>query len=789
MSYVNREITDGLGQRITVTLSAAMREYPSTLISEKYCFAPAWQGFGLEARLQVDAYRFGAYTMSLCSPVWQVSDCNGLVLEIPGLEAELDVRIYPQNLRELLDPVFVTDNTGEYVWRGLDKSNLPETEARYTYASGSGWLGEVNGVPFAAEEVRLMNFSVGHDEVPKYGEASFTSGGDFAASAFLSHAGVPGYSYLAECDQTIGACPVHSWINMTADGGVISLEGDHLVGLANPRLELDITEPPWRYRYKVTDRPGLSLSGARFSDANGKAWTGETSPWFEYNGVSSVAAAGAFSGTGHTETVDPPFGPDGLWRISDPAPRSVGDIECLNTEDINNYTITEYDPDTETERVFKPSRTRIYFPIGGSGEPEGQAAVTADCVTLCGFNSGWQGSGCTVANGQITPAAEDCSIARAFDRAPYPGEQPPFREGGLCPHLPLGKILRLYGTAQPLRLKVYGKERTYEYGPYDTGADYIDFDLTRPLKAGGPDTQPSYYNIAEVDNMETAGEGVYNAEKDGGSYLYGPALFRRIELSGFSEPCRLIRLESRPGGAPEARFYNEFKRPEFSGSAHDGDHSVYRNRAGILFLEGRYAEVPANQYSVTERGAEFWLFHRVSALTGTGGGRLFFPRDDFGGLSVSCPAAEGGTDPPAEDLLKTDAYTAWLADGGKIKPWCDRLRLEKPWLAPVNEFRCFTDLGGGCEGFVNGSADRLRIGENTTNDPEGYIMTPNKCGDGLSYTGQTEIAERSKTFIPGFISRWAIRVYKRHGKIWRNAAGKIWRNARGIILRGDYEED
>ena len=236
----------------------------------------------------------------------------------------------------------------------------------------------------------------------------------------------------------------------------------------------------------------------------------------------------------------------GTWRINEPAPRSVGGIECLNPEGLNPYTITEYDPETERETVYKPSRTRIYIPIGADGEAEGQAVFSADVITLCDFAEGWEGAGCAIERGRVAPAEENCSVSKRFTRAPYPGEEPPFGEEDLCPHLPLGKILRLYGTAQPLTLKVYGKEKTYEYAPAEAGADYLDFDLTRPKSPGEPDTRAAYYDIAETDNMEPTGAGgVFNAEKDGGSYLYGPALFRRIEFSGFTEPCALRRLESR----------------------------------------------------------------------------------------------------------------------------------------------------------------------------------------------------------------------------------------------------
>ena len=307
VSYVNREAADGLGYRMAVSLSGALAEYPSTLYSLKYCFAPVWRGFGLEAKLKVDAYFIGGYTASLCNPVWQVTDANGPVLEIEGLEAELDVRVRPRGLTERLDAGFVTDTRGEYVWRGLPKSNLPETEARYFYESGAGWAGEVNGVPFAAEAPGTVSFGIGYSEDPYYGEASFTPGGVFSGAAAMPFAQTPRYFYTAEADQTLGSRAVRSRLAMGAGGGALSMEGEHLVNLADQALSLSLTEPPWRYRYRVKDRPGLSLAGARFCDVNGNAWQGEASPWFEYAGVCAVSASGWFNAEGHTETAEPPF--------------------------------------------------------------------------------------------------------------------------------------------------------------------------------------------------------------------------------------------------------------------------------------------------------------------------------------------------------------------------------------------------------------------------------------------------------------------------------------------------
>ena len=307
MSYVNRETADGLGYRAAVSLSGELAEYPATLITAKYCFAPVFRGFGLEAKLKVDAYMIGAYTMSLCAPVWQVFDSGGLVLEIPGLEAELDIAAAPRDLTERLEVEFARDSLGEYVWRGLPKSNLPETEARYYYESGSGWAGTVNGIPFAAEAPGAMSFTVGCNEEPMYGSPAFEPGGAFAGSAALAGGESPRFSYTAEADQNIPGAAMHSRIAMGAGGGSLSIEGEHLINLIDPGVAISMTEPPWSYRYNVTDRPGLSLSAARFSDANGNAWQGAVSPWFSYGGICSVTASGYFNAPGHTETAVPPF--------------------------------------------------------------------------------------------------------------------------------------------------------------------------------------------------------------------------------------------------------------------------------------------------------------------------------------------------------------------------------------------------------------------------------------------------------------------------------------------------
>ena len=812
MIYVNRAVGD-YGYKCAVYLSAELSEYPGTLINERYCTAPRFSGFGVNAELHIKSHEAGNYVFGFSDPVWHVTDALGnTIITIPGLECGFSILVSPAS-DELAEIEFPTDNEGRYYWRGLPESNLPQTDLSFSYdlTALSGW---VNGTPYSGATLTGPALTVGHTREPVYDMTETDPEGAFSGTAKF-HGGPDfsdQYSYSAAAVGTDTAGNVYSCSFTAAAGGnFVSVSGANIpLGfLSGARVSTSITSWPLAYEYDIKERNGRNLGNITFTDRNARTWTGGSSPRFEWKGVQTVEAAGAFSIPGHTESASPNFNINNGWIFDDPAPSRFGGVSAAGVDDLNDYTVTLTDPETEEETVYSPSRVLLYAPLGDSGTLSGNLSVTFSPVTLSDFTeSGWAvGTGGFSGHTLVINGADGRIYKTDFTRAPYNGETGALTAAELIPHLPPGNLIKIQGAnfdpAGDYVLKVTAPGASYEFAAQNVTASEMVFDLTRPAGFRGADENYKYMTAAFPENYTGDASGQdpdapYYIDETALSFpLYGPALFQGIEISGFAEGSyTLTRIIS--AYSEGTVYYNgagEFCQVERVGRQHIAgvDAPIYRNRQNVFACSGRWIETPNNQKDVSPSGIERWTFPAVRELEGASGSRLIFPRDDFSAVTIAAGTRAAGGSPAAiADAVSEAAYIGWIqtdqgAGAPKIRPAVDYIEAGYLYTTDFNKIPGVIDICGAWQG-VTGNGGTVEIdGFTGSGDYQYFVKGP---GSGhLEYSrGGAAIREKDVETIPGGVMRYALRLLEIHGKILRNAAGYILRNSAGKILRGDFEE-
>lgn len=833
MSYLNRDDTSDIGYKASVYLSAELAEYPGTLVTEKVVYAPILTGFGITAKFHITEHLTASYTYGYSDPYWEVTDTNGTILcQIQGLECNFSIRVYPMDLIEKVD-IDLKQSDGVYSWVGLPESGMPKTEMTVAYDNTDNtYVGVVNGVSYNGANKNGFSITNGYTSHPIYDMGGTGADGHYEASVKYSNGAnfiKDTYSYIAETTAPTGE---YCFWQVLAGGNFVSCTGTNFNrgGLVDANATVGITKYPVSVKYHITERSGLSLSGLDFTDTNGNSWTGATSDIYEYKGIQSIDVNGRFMLGPHSETADPPFVNDNHhWGIWDPVPDKFGGISCSNSDELNNYTITVYDEDSDTETDYKASRVCIYCPLGNNGDLEGDMSFrfnpTVDIDTFSHPVNEWSVTGGTLTGNSITFTVEDNSLTgTGFIRTPYTGEQGALTINELIPHLPLCNRITLTGsgfdTNKDVGLLITCKNKNYRYLPIDkTSTSYV-YDLTNPDVEyyRGADTASKYMSVHYPERFtgneddEDPNAKYYIEEEPCQFMLYGPSLFQSIAFTGFTVGTITVNkvVASYTENDTFYQFTSEFKQVEETGRQHIGgaDHPIYRNRQGIIAKSGRWVEIPNNQKDVTPRGIETWRFPTLSDIEGSSGSRLLFPRDDWECISIR--ANTRSTDnydiyPPVSNVVSERAYTGWIEAINtipKIKPFCDVL--DAPYLF-MNDFgtelECFIDIGGYWQGFtggnesdVYGSHGSVTFTNNsnhnsvTVSDKVQYLTQGQTDGQREYKVDNTQINITAIETPPGYICRYAIRLWGIHGKILRNLIGKILHNKVGKILRMDFKE-
>lgn len=813
MAYINRQGVQ-VGYQCSVKLTPAIREYPSTLVTDKKIDSPVFTGYGLTAMLSVVANTAATYIYGYEQPVWVITDSNGnTITTIAGWECSLDIEVYAPAGNEYVDIDFTTDQSGKYVWRGLPESGLPETVLTPSYDMPA-FIGIVNGVQYAGAPTD-PGISTGVTISPQYSMDPGGYTGDFTAEVKYYNGG-PGasdYVYTATGSVNINGTVFNCFWSVEADGNRLYAEGEHLTagGLRNGLISAGIAKYPAAYKYHITERTGLNIGGLDFTDINGVQWTGPDSGWVEYAGVQTVQADGVFQTPDEQHGAAPNFNINNAWIINDPPPDQIGGITCINPEAATNYSITVTDPETEQETTYKPSRVLIKAPLGPSGNLAGNVSIGINNSTLDTMTEGWQVSaGGYSAHVLVINSPDGGSISKTgYIRGKYTGEQGDLTAAELIPHLPINNILRLSGAgfdpSGAYTLQIEAKGRQYRYNAVNVTSSNISWDLTRPAGFRGSDEAPKYSTIhlPEQYTGDNSEDGRYWIEEKASELpLYGPALFSSISIGGFAEGQYTLTAiyTERADNNIYYHFAPEFSQVENVGRQYIGgqDHPIDRNRQGVIATAGRFCEIPANQRDTAPSGVTIWHFPKISELEGTGAGsepgdRLIFPRDDYNAISIAAGTrAAGGNTPPVNDLVSERAYTGWLYTEAsvtappQITPTVDLIDYAYFYNAAFNELEAVIDLAGGWQGFTG--VGTLTVGSGAAASDTQYMIQGQVSPEQLTYRVNNEIKRQKQVETPpGGLCRYAIRFLEIHGKILRNAAGKILRNAAGKILRGDFE--
>ncbi|MBO4548522.1 MAG: hypothetical protein J5758_04825 [Abditibacteriota bacterium] len=814
------------GRKLKVSLKGQICTYNNTLAMQNQpqdvAYGIKFEAFGLTAAFAPDYY--GTAPMYVTNnPKWHIYDdlhsAADPLLVISGFDAELTIEVAPADFRELVDIDFDRDTqTGEYIWRGLPESGLPNTIYTPSYSADNAWTGTVNGTAFHAVGGSSVSLALGteaqeyvYDISQQHGtggdacsaSVEFSEGLDFVKTTRTYSAAMSRQIY----DDTEN-CSVE--IKSTGSGMEMTLVHPHVCSVT-PQAVASISSWPFMYNYTLTDRNGRGLSGTRFSDVNGKTWSGGTSADYEYDGVQTVTARGGW--TGDTKSVSPAFNVTDGWQINDPAPQQVGGVTCLNPERSNTYSVTIRDPETETETTYRPDRVLLYAPLGDTGDLAGDLTLTETTPYLLdNFQSGWTASGGTWSSRYMTASEEGASVTKTgFIRAPYDAETDDgtLTAAELVPHLPHHSIIRVDGSFPDLDtdliLTISAKGKRYRFRPYQKTATSFYYDLTKPMLSWWhKDRTDTLYDAWKWERYKTKGETAeYIDEDPQDGLLSGPVLFSDIKIEGFNVGERYRLTAFRTIGSGTLYYFAglEFAQPRECGTRGDEeapDVTIYRNRHLVIMRRGRFAETFSNQKSVTDMGYVFWHFPTTAELTNrTGGDKLVWPRDDYDIMQFSGTAPVGGSPAPVEDMVSTAAYIGWIeADSSttlKIKPVVDYINVDTRLYDGKLELKGFTDLMARWQGFVNDSGDTVTIGTRTSTNTQQFRTAYTASGIAASYEsgGQTIFSDSGLDSIPGFLHRYAVRRGNEpmHGFIWRNAAGKILRNALGVILRGDYNTE
>ena len=799
--YLNRTQADGLGMKCRVSLSAVIYEDTSGIFTQPVVNAVGFEGFSLKCEFAIDSWTQAGITTGFENPRWVVTSLydESVITTIPGMDVELDIRVHEVGLKELFDWDFEMDQ-GEPVFRGGFKANLPHTLGTLSYTWEDECVGEVNGVTYTVggyssdtQNIALYISSVGGMYI--YGQGTYTVGGALSGRACICADADFSADYTYRADDPDGR-----WVEMVSHGNSITMEGaDNALG--SFRIMSRIFDFPATYKYNVSERSGLDVSALDFADRNGNTWTGASSPAFEYEGVQTVRPAGAFGNPGHTETATPPL-VSGEWELNDPAPNYIGDVSCTNPEDLNPYVITEYDPDTEITKTYKPNAVHMWIPLGDDGDLSGIFTPVTSSVDVDAFSSGWTASGGTLSGHTLTVTGDGVSVTKTFQRGLYNGEEDPDSEltaAELIPHFPIGNKVRLKGVfpTQALTLQFEAKGKKYTYKPVSASGTELVYDLTRPvgIQQRYFDREDTYYDIHRVEQYEDKGEATYIDEEAQLEQLQGPSLFSTVTIKGFvaGQTYTLTKIVSEPSPYWYFCCGFEFKYPSECGESggDDSRRTLSRNRYAVLMAGGRFVEIPCNLETVTSQGITIWQFPGISEITGSAPDRTMFPRDDYAAIEFVTDSPAGGALPPVSDLVTDQGKIGWI-NGDEVRFWCDRLNLEYRYNTDFHEIECFIDLGGCWQGFVNDSNDTLVIGTDSATSPDQYLTEGQVPDVNITLTrhGLTDLSETVTEVIPGFLYRLATRILAGNtGYILRNSAGKILRSSAGKILRGNYGEE
>lgn len=815
------------GRKLKVSLKGQICVYNRTMAGQPWPWVWPWgvkfEGFGLTAAFAPDLYRASADEGICNNPKWHIYDSAHSVddplLVVSGFAAELEIEVSPADFQELVDIDFSRDpNTGEYIWRGLPESGLPETIYTPSYSTNQTWQGTVNGVSFAAVDGAFVRLTEGAEPVVKVYDAtqSNSPGGDACAGSVQFVKGLDFVkttrTYSAAKSFNIHDDAVTGSVLITSTGTKLEMELAHPRGCSiTPEATAAISAWPFMYNYTMKDRHGRGLVGTQFADVNGKRWSGGTSADYEYEGVQTVTARGGWAGD--TKQISPAFNVTDGWQINDPAPARVGGVTCLNPQFSNTYSVTIRDPETETETTYRPDRALLYAPLGDTGDLAGTITVTeAGSAQLDDFAASWTANGGTWQNKELAVTAETASISRSgYARAPYDAETDDgtLTAAELVPHLPHHNIIRVDGSFPDLDtdliLTISAKGKTYKFRSYQKTATSYYFDLTKPMLSWWhKDRTDTLYDVWKWERYRKKGETAeYIDEEAQDGLLNGPILYSDIRLEGFKvgERYRLTAIRAIASGTLYYFAGLEFAQVRECGSRGEEeapDVTICRNRHLVIMHRGRFAETFSNQKSVTDMGYVFWHFPTITELTArTGGNKLIWPRDDHDLMQFSCAAPVGGTPAPVEDMVSSAAYIGWIeADTNttlKVKPAVDYINVDTRLYDGKLELEGFTDMVARWQGFVNDSGDTVTIGTRTSSNTQQFLTSYTASGIAASYEsgGRTIFSDASLDSIPGFLHRYAVRfgTEPMHGYIWRNAAGKILRNALGVILRGDFKTD
>ena len=814
------------GRKLKVTLKGQICTYNNTLAMQNLprdvAYGIKFEAFGLTAVFAPDFY--GAAPMYIINnPKWHIYDdqhsAADPLLVISGFEAELTVEVAPVNFRELVDIDFDRDtSTGEYIWRGLPESGLPNTIYTPSYNTDNTWTGAVNGTAFHAVGGSAVSLTAGAEPVAYVYDVTqqHGTGGD-ACSAYVEFSKGLDFvkatrTYSSAKSQAIfddtEDCSVE--IKSTGSGMEMTLSHPHACSVT-PQAVASISGWPFMYNYTMKDRHGRGLADTQFADVNGKQWSGASSPDYEYEGVQTVTARGGW--TGDAKTVSPAFNVTDGWQINDPAPQQVGGVTCLNPQRSNTYSVTIRDPETETETAYRPDRVLLYAPLGDSGDLAGELTLTETTPYLLdNFQSGWNAAGGTWQSRYLDVTDANAAITKTgFIRAPYDAETDDgtLTAAELVPHLPHHSIIRVDGSFPDLEadliLTISAKGKAYKFRPYQKTATSFYYDLTKPMLSWWhKDRTDTLYDVWKWERYRKKGETAeYIDEEAQDGLLQGPLHYSGIKLEGFKQGVR-YRLTAIRAIASGTLYY--FAGLEFAqvrecgsrGEEETPDVTICRNRHLVIMRRGRFAETFSNQKSVTDMGYVFWHFPTIAELTArTGGNKLIWPRDDHDLMQFSCAAPVGGSPAPVEDMVSSAAYIGWIeADTNttlKVKPAVDYINVDTRLYDGKLELEGFTDLVARWQGFVNDSGDTVTIGTRTSSNTQQFMTAYTASGIAASYEsgGQTIFSDSGLDSIPGFLHRYAVRfgTEPMHGYIWRNPAGLILRNALGVILRGDYPEE
>lgn len=804
MGYINRDLN--VGYTCRVMLSAEIAHYPNVYGDADIVQAPKFTGFGITTVFLTDRYMSG-FNIVHNNPRFEVYDVNGLVTTIYGNKAVLDIMVIPIDIVETVDFQFWQDmNTGEYLWRGLEKSNLPDTRMDIAYTSDSNYRGYVNGLLYSGATqgnmslTRESNFiAIATGILPPSG-----AGGVFSGSAsVMGNTDFEDniYSYSISGNSVINGTNYSCQMLAEFRGNSVSLSGTNASAFNNPGIFADINSYPVRYRYLVSNAAGDISSLCEFSDINGKNWTGAKSPYFEYQGQQKILVSGSLSGFNPIYSPACNYSQNSLngWSIDDEAPDYIGDINLLNSELMNDINIDN----------IKNTRVMMYPSLNSDG---GNCKLElAQSVEIDDFSDGWDAINCSIFDGVISDVSANAKISKSFFRNNlYPGESGVIGDTldmtKLLPHIPILGNLYLTGNLNDsIDITIKCGERSWKYRPVNISSKELLFDLTRPTgDCWELDTANTYYDNCSVEKRIGNGDCVYTDERPEQGSLYGASLFDEIIISGFTQGNILNGLGCKR--TEDACFIvgDEFCNTRECGGGSDGgdeESQIERNRYITVLTNGRYAEIPHNQRDITKSGVETWVFPRLFELNRIGSEKLLFPRDDYKVFDCKASAFNGGSNPRVDDIFTESAYIGWLEQGCytdgviPIRPRCDSMTCAYFYLKDSDSVDCIMNIGANISGFVNAGGDRISVRDTSYFDDESlqdcvqYVSNRHGSESTLDYFCDSEIKNITQysELLDGVVYRYAMRLLcGKSGKIWRDISGKI---LRGInILRGsDYE--